>query len=59
MDPSQRFADSVWFLIITASTVGYGDYFPVTDAGKVVVLLFISCKFDCKINLTELEGNIT
>ena len=50
MDPSQRFADSVWFLIITASTVGYGDYFPVTDAGKVVVLLFISCKFDCKIN---------
>ena len=39
-----RFGDSVWFLMITASTVGYGDYFPVTDLGKVIVLLFISCK---------------
>ena len=40
-----RFIDSIWFLIITSSTVGYGDYFPVTDFGKLVVLLFISCKF--------------
>ena len=30
-----RFADILWYLIITASTIGYGDYFPVTDLGKI------------------------
>jgi len=34
-------ADAVWYLIVTMSTVGYGDQFPVTDAGRVIGSLII------------------
>lgn len=33
--------DFIYYLLVTASTVGYGDYSPQTDAGKWVVALFI------------------
>ena len=39
-----RFADILWYLIITASTIGYGDYFPVTDLGKIFAIFYISSK---------------
>ena len=32
---------SVWFIIVTMGTVGYGDYVPVTWAGKAVSTLVI------------------
>ena len=41
-----RFADILWYLIITASTIGYGDYFPVTDLGKIFAIFYISSKFN-------------
>lgn len=31
----------LYYLMVTASTVGYGDYSPVTSAGKWIVVLFI------------------
>ena len=34
-------ADSVWFTIVTLSTVGYGDIYPVTPAGRVLTGGFI------------------
>jgi voltage-gated potassium channel len=39
--------DGVWWAIITASTVGYGDYVPLTTAGRLtgIVLLFIGAGF--------------
>lgn len=33
--------DAVWYLIVTMSTVGYGDYYPVTDVGRLLGSLII------------------
>ena len=33
--------DALWFLIVTMSTVGYGDLYPVSEAGRAVGTLII------------------
>ncbi|MDT8405956.1 MAG: potassium channel family protein [Methylococcales bacterium] len=33
--------DFFYWLVVTASTVGYGDFAPETDAGKLSVILFV------------------
>jgi voltage-gated potassium channel len=33
--------DSVYFVIVTLGTVGYGDEIPMTEFGRVVVLIII------------------
>jgi voltage-gated potassium channel len=35
------FGDALWFCVVTMSTVGYGDVFPVTGAGRIVTGVFI------------------
>lgn len=32
----ESYADALWYSFITLTTVGYGDYFPVTTAGKLL-----------------------
>ena len=34
-------SDALWYTIVTISTVGYGDQYPVTDAGRILGALII------------------
>lgn len=39
--------DALWYSLVTLTTVGYGDYFPVTVAGRIIggIFLFLSVGF--------------
>lgn len=37
----QSISDALWYSLITLSTVGYGDFFPVTPWGRVLGFLFV------------------
>jgi voltage-gated potassium channel len=36
----RTFLDSLWWAVVTALTIGYGDISPATPAGRVVSILF-------------------
>lgn len=33
--------DALWYSMVTLTTVGYGDYYPVTPLGRILALMFI------------------
>ncbi|MBF6331265.1 potassium channel family protein [Nocardia transvalensis] len=36
------FADALWWSAVTVTTVGYGDYYPVTGEGRLVALVLMT-----------------
>ncbi len=36
-----NFSDAFWYLLVTLSTIGYGDYYPITVFGKIIGIIFI------------------
>jgi voltage-gated potassium channel len=40
-DTFPRWIDALWWTMTTLVTVGYGDFFPVSDAGRVFTMLLI------------------
>ncbi len=37
----KSFSDSLWYMVITLTTVGYGDLYPTTPAGKMIGYIFV------------------
>jgi voltage-gated potassium channel len=38
----QTFGEAIWWAFVTITTVGYGDYYPVTTAGRMVAVLLMA-----------------
>lgn len=36
--PITTFGDALWWAMVTVTTVGYGDYYPVTPTGRAVAV---------------------
>lgn len=41
VNPDLTLADSFWWGFVTTTTVGYGDYFPVTVGGRIIATLLM------------------
>lgn len=37
----KSFSEALWWMVITLTTIGYGDLYPTTPAGKIIGLFFV------------------
>lgn len=37
----KRVVDSIWWAFVTATTVGYGDFYPVTIVGRIIAIVLM------------------
>lgn len=50
------YLDSLYFSAVTATTVGYGDFSPVTSPGKVFTIFFAFCTIGLAFYFFTLTG---
>ena len=36
-----KLSDALWWAVVTIATVGYGDYYPVTAAGRLIAIFMM------------------
>ena len=54
-----RWIDSLYFSVITLTTVGYGDFSPTTNAGKVFTMFYVVVGVGIFIALvTQIAGHL-
>ena len=53
------YLDAIWFLMVTCSTVGYGDVSPKTVLGKIAVMFFLCSETIYYITLHIIYYHIT
>lgn len=41
--PINTAEEALWWAVVTVTTVGYGDYYPVTTMGRVVAVMLMVC----------------
>ncbi len=41
VDPDLTLADSFWWGFVTTTTVGYGDYYPLTTGGRLIAVILM------------------
>jgi hypothetical protein len=37
LSPVKTYGDAVWLMVMSASTIGFGDVYPITTVGRVMV----------------------
>ena len=52
-----RILNSLYFVIVTISTIGYGDFVPHTDAGKIFTMFFSFFGVTTALYLFSVIGN--
>lgn len=53
-----RFLDSVYFIVVTMTTIGYGDFVPKTDIGKILTMFFSFVGVGMALYLVSLLGTM-